>query len=100
MGRVYSKYGGEERLIQVFGGKLREKDHLEGPCVDERIILKRIFRKGYGDMIGSNWLRMGADGGNCESGNEPSGSIKYGEFLVYLNPVSFSRRTPLYGVSK
>ena len=36
--------------------------------------------------------------GACECGNEPSGFIKCGEFLHYLGPVSFSRRSPLHGV--
>ena len=83
MGRVYSKYGGEERLIQVLVGKLRERDRLENPGVDARIILKKDIQEvGCGDMTGSSWLRMVTDGGNCESGNERSGSIKYGGFLV------------------
>jgi hypothetical protein len=36
--------------------------------------------------------------GTCECGNEHSGLIKRGEFRSY-KPVSFSRRTPLHGVS-
>jgi hypothetical protein len=35
----------------------------------------------------------------CESGNEPSGSIKCGELLIGRKPVSFSM-TVLRGVSK
>jgi hypothetical protein len=38
--------------------------------------------------------------GNCECGNEPSGSIKCGDFLTSCKTVSFSRRTLLHGVSK
>ena len=34
-----------------------------------------------GVWTGSIWLRIGTGGGTCECGNEPSGSIKYGEFL-------------------
>jgi len=30
------------------------------------------------------WLRIGTRGGRCECGDEPSGSIKCGEFLDYL----------------
>ena len=30
---------------------------------------------------GSSWHRIGRVGGHCECGNEPSDSIKYGEFL-------------------
>jgi hypothetical protein len=46
MGGACSTYGGKERCIQGFGrGNLKEREHLEDPCVDERIILRRIFRK-------------------------------------------------------
>jgi hypothetical protein len=30
---------------------------------------------------GCIWLRIGSSGGLCEHGDEPSGSIKGGEFL-------------------
>ena len=54
--------------------------------VDGRIILRWIFGKwNVGIWIGSSLLWIGTCGGNlCECGNEPSGSIKYGEFLDYL----------------
>ena len=39
MGGACSAYGGEERLIQGFGGgNLKERDHLGDPGVDGRII--------------------------------------------------------------
>jgi hypothetical protein len=42
--RAYSTYGVEERWIQGFsGGEPEGRNHLEDPCVDGRIILKRIF---------------------------------------------------------
>jgi hypothetical protein len=74
---------GEERCIQGFGGgNLREKDHLENPRVEGRIILRWIFRKwdvGYGlDRSGPG---NGQVAGTCVCGNEPSGSVKCGEFL-------------------
>ena len=34
----------------------------------------------------------------CECGNELSGSIKFAEFLNWLKPARFSRRTVLRGV--
>ena len=47
-----ARMGGEERCIQGFGGgNLKERDHLGDSSVDERIILRRVFRKwdvGYG----------------------------------------------------
>jgi len=53
---------------------------------------------GYMDWIGLAQDRQVADA--CECGNEPSGSMKYGEFLDCCKPVSFSRRTLHHGVSK
>jgi len=57
--------GGGERRIRGFGGKnLRERDHLEDPDVDERIILRLIFRKwDVGAWTGSICLRIGTCGG-------------------------------------
>jgi hypothetical protein len=63
-------------------GNLRKRDHLGDPGVDGRIILKYIFRKWerrHGlDLSGSG---QGQVAGCCECGNEPLGSIQYGEFL-------------------
>ena len=36
----------------------------------------------------------------CECGNEPSGSVKCGNFLTSCKPVSFARRTLRHGISK
>jgi hypothetical protein len=60
-----STYGGEERRIQGFWrGNLREGDHLEDSGVDERIILREIFRNwDVGARTGSSWLRIGKGGG-------------------------------------
>jgi hypothetical protein len=44
-------------------GNLRERDHLEVPGVDARIILKWIFRKRDVEAgNGSIWLRIGTGG--------------------------------------
>jgi hypothetical protein len=60
-------------------GNLTERNHLKDPGVDERIILKLIFRKwdvGHGlDRAGSGFGQV-AD--TCDCGNLPSGSIKCG----------------------
>ena len=63
-------------------GNLRERGNLGDPKVDGSIILRCIFRKqdvGFGlDQAG---LGYGHVVGTCECANEPSGSIKLGEFL-------------------
>ena len=52
-------------------GKVKERDHLGDPGVDERIILRWVFRKwDVGLWTGSSWLRIGRGGGICECGNE------------------------------
>jgi hypothetical protein len=62
-------------------GNLRERDHWGDPGVGGRIIFGWIFRKwdmGYGlDWVGSGYRQVAS---NCECGDEPSGSIKRGEF--------------------
>jgi hypothetical protein len=55
---------------------------LKDPGVDERIILKWIFER----LDGRAWARsiwpwIETGGGSCEYCDEPSGSIKCGEFL-------------------
>ena len=53
-------------------------------------------------VYGLDWAGPGqrhlADASEC--GNEPSGSVKCGEFLTSCKPVSCSRRTLHHGVSK
>ena len=70
-------------VYRVLLGNLRERDPLEGPGLDGRIILKWIFTNwDAGAWSGSSWLRIGTGGGHFKGDNEPSVSIKCGEFLV------------------
>jgi hypothetical protein len=63
-------------------GNLREGEHLEDPGVDGRIISKWIFEKWDASM---DWINLAHNRdswrGCCKRGNEPSLSIKCGEFL-------------------
>jgi hypothetical protein len=46
-------------------GNLRERDHWGDTDVDERIILRWIFRKWEGVVVtGWSWLRIGTGGGH------------------------------------
>jgi len=63
----WSCRGGEWRVVyRVFcWGNLRERDHLEDPDVDGRIILRWIFKNWFvGPWTGSSWLRIGTNGGH------------------------------------
>jgi hypothetical protein len=61
---------------------LKGSDHSEDLGVDGRVILKWILGKYIWRVwIGFVWLRIGTWAGCCEHGNEPSVSMKNGEFL-------------------
>jgi len=70
---------GEVRT-ELWWGNLKERDHLEKPGVDGRVILSWIFRKwDVGAWTGLIWPGIGT--GTCGCSNEPSVSIKCWEFL-------------------
>jgi hypothetical protein len=55
--------GREDAYTGFWWGNLNERDHLGDPGVEERIILRWIFRKrDVGVWTGSNWLRIGTVG--------------------------------------
>ena len=56
---------GEDRGVhRVWWGSLRERGHWGDQDIDERIILRWIFRKLEG-VVGTRWrLRIGTDGGH------------------------------------
>ena len=54
----------EEAYTGVWWGNLRERDHLGDPGVDERTILRWIFRKkDVWVSTGSSSIRIGTGGG-------------------------------------
>ena len=59
-----ARVGTEEVHKGFWWGDLREIDHLEGPGINGRIILKWNLKKWYGEArTGLIWLRIGACGG-------------------------------------
>jgi hypothetical protein len=55
--------GKREVHTRFWWGELREGDHLGGPGVDGRIILKWIFKEWDEEWTGLSWLRIGTGGG-------------------------------------
>jgi len=55
--------GRGEVYMGFWWGNLRERDHLEDPGIDGRIIWRWIFRKwDVGVWTGLSWLRIGTGG--------------------------------------
>jgi len=52
-------------VIEIYRRNLKERDHRGNPDVDEKIILRWIFRKWEG-VVGTawRWLRIGTGGGH------------------------------------
>jgi hypothetical protein len=66
----------------LWWGSLKERDHLEDPRIDDRIILKCIFKKwDRGHALDWSGSGHGQVAGTCVCGNELPHSIKCGIFL-------------------
>jgi len=79
MWRVWVRRGG---CIGSWWGNRMERDHWGDLGVDGWIILGWISRRWYvGMWTGLGWPRIETGGERFECGNEPSGSVKCGEFL-------------------
>ena len=65
LGGACSTYGRDETCVQgVWWVDLRERDHLEDPGVNGRILLKCIYKKlDGGSWTGLIWLKIGTGGG-------------------------------------
>ena len=60
-----ARMGRGEVYTRFWWGNLRERDHFEDAGLDERIILRWIFRKwDVGLWTGLIWLRIGTGGGH------------------------------------
>ena len=80
MGRAFSMYGMGTAMYRVLAWKPEGKRPLGRPrCSWEDNI--KMDLQDVGVWTRSSWLRIGT-GGEC--GDKPLGSIKYGEFLEWL----------------
>jgi hypothetical protein len=65
---------------RVLVGKSGERDHLEDPGLDGKIILEWIFRKRGGVQgLDRSVSVQGQVASSCKRGNEPLGSVKFRE---------------------
>jgi hypothetical protein len=80
---------------------LRERSHLEDPDVDEKVMLKWIFKKWNGSM---DWIDLAHDRDRWRAIVNAVMNLRFpqnvGKLLTSCEPVSFSRRTLLRAVSK
>jgi hypothetical protein len=101
MGEAYSTYGGERSPYKVLVGKPERKDHFVHPDVDWKMILRWILGSGMGGMdlidLAEDRERWRALVNAVMNFRVPSNA---GNFLTSWEPVCFSRRTVLNGVSK
>jgi hypothetical protein len=77
---MWRVWGRIEGCTGCWWGSLRERGHWGDQDVDERIILRWIFRKLEG-VVETGWSWLGL-AGTCGNGDEISGSINAGNFLT------------------
>ena len=74
---------------------VQERDHLQVLGVNGRIMLKLILQKyDRSALTALMWLGVGT--GCCEDGNEPSGSIKFREFSVWMRNSKLCKKELIY----
>ena len=78
---MYNVWGRVMVCTEVWWGNVMERDHLEGPGIDGRTILRWIQEVGWGHGLDLSGSGQGQMVGTCEYSNFPSGSIKCGEYL-------------------
>ena len=80
---AYGTHRGKERCIHGFGGEIwREEDNLEDLDVDDKTVLKLIFKEQDWGMDWIDLIQEMASESSCESGYETLGSVPCGEFLT------------------
>ena len=80
---------------------MRERDHLQDPGVDGRIMLRWIFKKLDGGM---DWIDLAKDWDTWRAIVKAVMNLRVpqnvGNFLTSCEPVSFSRRTLLRAINE
>jgi hypothetical protein len=89
---------------RVLVRKPQEKSHLEDPSINGRIILRWIFRKWEVGCEGMDWIDLAHDRDRWRALVNAVTNLQVPlnarKFLTSREPVTFSRRTLLHGVSK
>ena len=85
-------YGGEERYIQSSGGEPEGKRPLGIPYGRWQNIIKMDLKVIGLESVDWSGSGQGHVAGCCKDGRDPSGSIKWGEFLGYLTNCLFQQK--------